>query len=277
VSGPEPRTFEADPPVAGRLEGQAAIITGGASNIGRAVAERLAGEGARLVLVDIVDDPVHEVAAALVAAGHDAIPLVGDIADQATVAAAVQLAVDTYGRLDILHNNAAATGPDVLRRDRALADLEIDTWDRAMAVNVRAAMLFCRYAAGPMAEGGGGAIVNTSSAAAFAGDTCRIAYSASKAALNSLTRSVATQLGPQGIRCNAVAPGLIASPHYAQKSAVDPHARLDAQLVPRFGRAQDIAGVVAFLCSGDAAFITGQVIPVDGGLFAHMPVLDSPT
>jgi NAD(P)-dependent dehydrogenase (short-subunit alcohol dehydrogenase family) len=157
-------------------------------------------------------------------------------------------------------------------RDGWIAELEAEIWDRTMAVNLRGPMLGCKYAIPAMLARGGGSIIQTSSASGLAGDLTRAAYSASKAGLDSLTRSVATQYGKQGIRCNSIAPGVIATPAVAAnvpKEALD--AYLGSTLTPRLGLPEDIAAAVVFLASDDSVFITGQVLSVDGGLLAHHP------
>jgi NAD(P)-dependent dehydrogenase (short-subunit alcohol dehydrogenase family) len=181
----------------------------------------------------------------------------------------VEAAVKSFGGLDVLHNNAAATEPQLLAGDLELTAMDAAIWDRTLAINLRGPMLGCKHAIPRMLERGGGAIVNTSSASGLTGDLVRAAYGASKAGLDALTRYVATQYGKRGIRCNAIAPGVIATPALA---ANVPRAQIGASSAPPRtpdSRPQDIAE--RSLASDDAAFITGQVISVDGGLLAHHP------
>jgi NAD(P)-dependent dehydrogenase (short-subunit alcohol dehydrogenase family) len=195
-----------------------------------------------------------------------------DISVESDVAAMMQAAVEAYGGLHVLHNNAAITDPAHQSRDAGLLDLDVDIWDRTMAVDLRGAMLGCKHAIPHMLASGGGSIVNTSSNAALAGDLTLTAYAAAKGGVNTLTLSVATAFGKQGIRCNAVSPAHIASPSFAANVPPDVAAMLEDQcLTPRLGTPRDVANAVLFLASDDASFITGQIIRVDGGALSHLP------
>jgi NAD(P)-dependent dehydrogenase (short-subunit alcohol dehydrogenase family) len=256
----------------GKLTDRVAIVTGAASGIGRATALALAAEGAAVVVADLFAEGAERVAREVTAAGGRAVAQPTDVGDEASVAAMVEAALKSFGRLDVLHNNAAATEPQLLAGDLELTAMDAAVWDRTLAINLRGPMLGCKHAIPRMLERGGGAIVNTSSASGLTGDLVRAAYGASKAGLDALTRYVATQYGKRGIRCNSIAPGVIATPALA---ANVPQPQIDAyersHLTPRLGRPEDIARAVVFLASDDAAFITGQVISVDGGLLAHHP------
>ncbi len=198
-------------------------------------------------------------------------PVWVDVADEAAVAAMCAAAVDTYGRLDCLHNNAANVA--VVPRDLEVADMDVEVWDATMNVNLRGTMLGCKHALPLMLRGGGGAIVNTSSAAGQFGDLYRVAYGVSKAGIDSLTRYVATQYGKQGIRCNALAPGVVDTPALvANVPAEQVEMFLRSAVTPTLGKPADIAGVVVFLLSDEARFITGQVVNVDGGMTMHNPL-----
>ena len=190
----------------GRVEGKVAIITGGASGIGRVTAETLAREGARIVIVDLDLEAARTVAEGIAASGGDAIALRADVSVEGDVRTAIEAAMDRYGAIHVLHNNAAITSPEHQRRDASLLELDVETWDRTMAVDLRGAMLGCKHAVPRMIASGGGSIINTTSNSALAGDLSLNAYSAAKAGLNSLTLSVATAFGKDGIRCNAVSP-----------------------------------------------------------------------
>jgi NAD(P)-dependent dehydrogenase (short-subunit alcohol dehydrogenase family) len=256
----------------GKLEGKVAIVTGAASGIGRATALLMAAEGAAVVVADLNADGAARVVAEIARAGGRAHAQPCDVADEASVAALVAAAVKVFGGLDVLHNNAAASEPALLSRDLDVTSLEVAVLDRTIAVNLRGPLLGCKHAIPRMLERGGGAIVNTSSAAALVGDPVRTAYGASKAALDSLTRYVATQYGKRGIRCNSIAPGVIATPALAAnvpKQQIEIYER--SHLTPRLGLPEDIAAAAVFLASDDAAFITGQTLSVDGGLLAHHP------
>lgn len=256
----------------GKLEGRGAIVTGAASGIGRATALRLASEGARVLVADLDAEGAARVASEIADSGGEAIPQPVEVSDESSVAAMVASALERFGRLDLLHNNAAASGADVMGRDQGLLELEVEVWDRTLAVNLRGPMLGCKHAVPAMLAAGGGVIVNTSSASGLVGDLSRAAYGASKAGLDSLTRYVATQFGKGGIRCNAIAPGVIETPALTAHVPAEQIAIYERNhLSPRLGRPEDIAAVVAFLASDDAAFITGQVLSVDGGLLAHHP------
>jgi NAD(P)-dependent dehydrogenase (short-subunit alcohol dehydrogenase family) len=193
------------------------------------------------------------------------------LGDEASVIAMVDAAVERLGGLDILHNNAADTRLSGTR-DMPVERVDTQVWDAILRVNLRGTMIASR-AAIPHLRRRGGAIVNTSSGAALAGGLSHSAYSASKAALHSLTQSIATQHGKEGIRCNAIAPGLIVTPATRDTYAGSElgAVMLRHHLTPRLGRPEDIAAAVVFLASDEAAFITGQVICVDGGLLAHQP------
>jgi NAD(P)-dependent dehydrogenase (short-subunit alcohol dehydrogenase family) len=254
------------------LSKKVAIVTGAASGIGRATALALAEEGAAVVLADLDGDGAARAAEEIAARRGQAIGVRADMAEEADIRSMVAAAVERFGGLDILHNNAAATSSSMMHGDVDIVSMDVAIWDQAFAVNLRGPMLGCKHAIPEMLKRGGGAIVNTSSASGLAGDLARPAYGTSKGGLNALTQYVATLYGKQGIRCNAVAPGAIETPALLTNLApeeIDIYRR--SHLTPRMGRPEDIAAAVVFLASPAAAFITGQIVSVDGGLLAHHP------
>jgi len=256
----------------GSLDGKVAIVTGAASGIGECVAHTLAARGAHVVVADRNGEGAEAVSRAIVAEGAVSVPFEVDISQEDQMASLVRRAVDEWGGLDFLHNNAADTRDEVIGRDGDVASMDVAVWDQTMAVNLRGTMLGCKHAIPQLLARGGGAIVNTSSNSAFSGDLSRAAYGASKAGINALTQYVAAQYGMQGIRCNAVSPGLVMTP--AADRNLTPEAREIFQLnhlSPRLCLPQDIANAVAFLASDEASFVNGQVLKVDGGMLAHMP------
>ena len=247
-----------------RFAGAVALITGGASGLGLAVARLLATEGASLVLVDWDSAPLAAAADTL-----GAQRLLGDASESDTAAAAVELARSAYGRLDVLFNNA---GIDPLRA-RSVLETQEEDWDRIIDVNVRSAYVFSRAAIPLMREGGGGAIVNTASIAGLkpAGDEA--AYSVSKAAIVSLTGSLALDFAADGIRANCVCPGfmeMVMTDRRRDLTEEQQAARAAgaAARVPlgRQGTYEEVARTVAFLASTDASYVTGAALVVDGGL-----------
>jgi NAD(P)-dependent dehydrogenase (short-subunit alcohol dehydrogenase family) len=251
-----------------RLEGRIAIVTGGAGGIGSATARRFTQEGAKVLVADINEASAELVAGQIggetSAAGYDA-------ADPASIEAMIALAVSRYGRLDILHNNAALTAPEIVQSDTTAVGIPLEVWDAVMAVNLRGYLAACKYAIPVMLSQGGGAIINTASGSGLVGDLSRIAYGASKAGAIAITRSIATQHGRQGIRCNAIAPGLILTE--ATQKAVPELVSIISHhvLTPRLGRPEDVAAVAAFLASDDAGFINGETIRCNGGSLEHQP------
>jgi NAD(P)-dependent dehydrogenase (short-subunit alcohol dehydrogenase family) len=251
-----------------RLSGRVALVTG-AVGIGAATAHRLAAEGARLIVADIDVQAGETLAAAI---GGEAVYHPLDLADEASIAALFAMVGKRFGRLDVLHNNAAATSLAQMTRDMAIVEMDTEVWDAAFRVNTRGTMLMIKHAVPLMLRHGGGSIVNTSSGAALRGDLYAPAYAASKAAVNCLTMYVATQYGKQGIRCNVVSPGLIVTPTATGNSSQEQLDRIERhKLTPYLGAPDDIAAAVAYLASDDARFVTGQVIVVDGGITSHMP------
>jgi NAD(P)-dependent dehydrogenase (short-subunit alcohol dehydrogenase family) len=255
----------------GILGGKVAIVTGagGAGNIGAQTARSLAEAGARVVLADLDGSALAATAAALSADGLEVAHCATDISDEQSVVRLLCFTQDKFGRLDILDNNAASQGQP---EDADVAALSVELWDHIMAVNARGTMLMCKHALPLMVAGGGGSIINISSGTSTAGDFFATAYAASKGAINTLTRYVATQYGARGIRCNALVLGLIETPKL--KSVMPPPLRQvfrEHKLVQRLGQPLDVAQMVVFLASEQSSFITGQLLPVDGGFYAHTP------
>jgi NAD(P)-dependent dehydrogenase (short-subunit alcohol dehydrogenase family) len=251
-----------------RLENKVAIVTGGAGGIGSATAHRLASEGARVVVADINLGRAREVAQAV---GHDALAVAYDAADAASIQSLIETAIQRCGRLDILHNNAAVTAPEKQSQDTTAVDIPFEIWDLTLKVNLTSYMAAAKYALPHMIARGSGAIINTASGSGSHGDLARIAYGTSKAAIINLTRYIATQHGRQGIRCNAISPGLILTAA-AEKTVPELLQMISEHvLTTRLGRPEDVAALVAFLASEDAAYINGQNITCDGGMTAHQP------
>jgi NAD(P)-dependent dehydrogenase (short-subunit alcohol dehydrogenase family) len=255
-----------------RLPGKVAIVTGAASGIGAETATRLAREGAAVVVADINLSGAEQRVAAITAAGNVAAAVRVDLSDEQSITEMIAFAVSRFGGLDILDNNAADT---VLSstRDVGVEHTDTQVWDTLMRINLRGTMLACKVAIPRMRARGGGSIINMSSGSGLTGALAPTAYGVSKAGIVMLTQYVATQHGKEGIRCNALAPGLIVTPATASTYAAGPFGEmmLRHHLTPRLGTPADIASAVVFLASDEAAFITGQVISVDGGLLAHAP------
>jgi NAD(P)-dependent dehydrogenase (short-subunit alcohol dehydrogenase family) len=254
------------------LDGKVAIVTGGASGVGEATCHLLAELGAAVTVADVNAAGAERVATEVTAAGGRAIAVTVDVREEDQVEAMVRDTVRAHGGLDILHNNAAALGPDVLGRDDDVLTMTVELWDTTMAITSRGMMLGCKHALPHMLAAGSGAIVNTTSVAGQVGDCARVAYGAAKAGVISLTQYVATMYGKWGIRCNAIAPGLILSPPALREMSQEMlDVSMGHRLLDRNGAPLDIAHAVAFLASDAAAFITGQVLNVDGGVLAHHP------
>ena len=252
-----------------QLKGSVALITGGASGLGLAVANQMVAAGAKVVLVDWDQKALEAAAAQIAQSGGEVRSLQGDVSEPSTAAAAIELVASSFGRLDILFNNA---GIDPLRA-RSVVETEVSDWNWILDVNVKSAFLMSRAAIPLMRKGGGGAIVNTASIAAIkpAGDEA--AYSVSKAAMVSLTATLALDFAADGIRANCVCPGymeLVMTDRRRDLTEEQQAARAAgaAARVPlgRQGTYEEVAKAVIFLAGPDASYVTGAALVVDGGL-----------
>lgn len=252
------------------LNGKVALVTGAAGSIGSETALALAEQGARVILTDLRAAELSAVTEHLKSQGHDVACKAGDITSEDDIRAVVGFADETFGGLDILDNNAGATG--FSSRDLDIPDMPVELWDQVQSINARGPMLFCKYAIPSMLARGGGSIVNISSGQSLSGDVSNFAYASSKAAVNALTRHLATAYSPKGVRVNAIAAGLIIQPGMEQR--LPAHIQeifLSHCLVPRLGTPRDIANMVVFLASDLSSYVTGQILSVDGGFTAHLP------
>jgi NAD(P)-dependent dehydrogenase (short-subunit alcohol dehydrogenase family) len=255
----------------GKLAGQVAIVTGAGSGIGAASARALAGAGAQVVVADINADSATVVSDLINAAGGESIAVAADIASAEQVQQMVQAAIDSFGGLTILHNNAADTLEDSIRGDVNIVDLDVERLDRAYAVNLRGTFLCCKYSIPHLVAAGGGSIINTSTTSSLAGDLFLTAYGVTKAGINTLTQYIATQYGKHGVRCNAIVPGLTLTPSVSRNLDADMVEVYKNNIISReFAQPEDLAEVVLFLASAPE-YMTGGLIHVNGGQLAHAP------
>jgi NAD(P)-dependent dehydrogenase (short-subunit alcohol dehydrogenase family) len=250
-----------------RLERKVAVITGGGSGMGRVASELFASEGARVVVVDVSDEAGMATAASIGAAGFEAAYVRADVSRPADAKDMIGAAVERFGSLDVLYNNAGV----MLADDGSVADTSEDVWDRTLAINVKGVALGCKYGIPAMLASGGGCVINVASFVAWMGAaTSQTAYTASKGAVLSMTREIAVEYARRGIRCNALCPGPIDTPLLAELLS-DP-ARRQRRLVHipmgRLGKAEELAKAALFLASDDSSFMTGASLTVDGGITA---------
>ena len=256
--------------MAGRLQGKIAVITGAGSGMGRAMAEIFSAEGAQLVLADISgkqDDVAAAINAAASGSGANAVravPVHCDVSSEEDVRNMIATAEREFGRLDVLCNNAGFGGPMA-----PLHEQTVETWDKVNATNIKGAFLGMKYGIASMLKSGGGAIVNTTSASGVIGWKHHSVYGAAKAGVNQLTKAAALDYSDKNIRINAIAPGTMwtglveASQKFAEPPADFP--RLAGIPMARWGLARDIANAALYLASDEAAYVTGVILPVDGG------------
>jgi len=253
--------------MAKRFDGKVAIVTAGGSGIGAATARRFTQEGAAVVIADLSGKRAEEVTTSIKTTGGKAVWIKMDAADPDGVQATIKLALETYGRLDIMFNNAGAA--DVASLD----ETSLESWNRVLAVTLTSTFLGMKYCLPIMRKQGRGVIINTASVSGTAGDYGLSSYNAAKAGVINLTRSAALENAQYGIRINCVCPGAI-NTRAAQilgPGREDEFRRLQASVHPlgRMGEPDEIANTVFFLASDESSFITGEAIVVDGGVSAH--------
>lgn len=254
-----------DPSTRGLLAGRRVLVTGGARGLGLAFGEALCRAGARVVLADIRAELATEAAQALRDTGHEAHALALDLADAASVRTCAAAAIDTLGGLDGLVNNGAVTDSG----GRTAGQLDIDTWDRVMNVNVRGTWLMSSACQPALAASGQGAIVNLASDTALWGPPRLLAYVTSKGAIIAMTRSLAREWGAQQITVNAVAPGLV-DVEATQYVPAERHAHyVNQRAIARAQVPEDVTGTVVYLLSDLSRFVTGQTLAVNGGFVLH--------
>ena len=249
-----------------RLADKVSIITGAGGGMGRVAALRFAAEGSRVIVADNQKAAAEETVRQIREAGGEAVAIESDVSVEAGARSMVELAVRTFGRLDVLYNNAGIM-PEA---DHSVVDTPVETWDQVMAVNVRGVYLACKYAIPAMLERKSGSIINVSSFVALLG--CSVpqdAYTASKGAVLALTRSLAVQFAPQGIRTNAILPGPVETPLLMDWLVKDEEAkriRLARNPTGRFGKAEEVVALAVYLASDESRWTNGASMVIDGGI-----------
>ena len=255
-----------------RLEGKVCFVTGGASGMGRVAAAMFCAEGARVAVVDVNAEACNSAAEAAregAAGGGDALAVPCDVTRDADVRQAIATTVTRYGGLHVLYNNAGI----MMAEDRSVVDTEEWVWDRTLAVNLKGIYLCCRHGIPEMIRSGGGSVINIASFVALVG--CSVpqdAYTASKGAVIALTKSLAVQFAPRGVRSNAICPGPIETPLLTEWLLADPEARrlrLARNPTGRFGKPEDIVNAGIFLASDESAWTNGAVLVLDGGITSN--------
>lgn len=249
-----------------RLQDKVSIITGGASGMGRVAARMFAAEGAKVVVADVTEPAAQSVVDEVTAAGGQAVAVAADVSKEADAKRMVDAAVEAFGRVDVLYNNAGIM-PEA---DHSVIDTSVEDWDRVMAVNVRGVFLGCKYAIPRMVEQGSGSVINIASFVALIGcSNPQDAYTASKGAVLSLTRSLAVQFAPQGVRSNAICPGPVETPLLMDWLVKDEEAkriRLARNPTGRFGKPEEIVHMAIYLASDESKWTNGAALVVDGGI-----------
>jgi NAD(P)-dependent dehydrogenase (short-subunit alcohol dehydrogenase family) len=249
-----------------RLDGKVAVITGAGSGMGRVAAQMFAAEGAKVVVAEFAADAGEETVRQVADVGGEASFVKADVSREEDARAMIDHAVERFGRIDVLYNNAGIM-PEA---DHSVTDTDVAVWDQVMAVNLRGVFLGCKYAIPRMVEQGSGSVINISSFVAILG--CSVpqdAYTASKGAVLSLTRSLAVQFGPKGVRSNAICPGPIETPllmDWLLKDEAAKQLRLARNPTGRFGKPEEVVNAAIYLASDESRWTNGAQFVIDGGI-----------
>jgi NAD(P)-dependent dehydrogenase (short-subunit alcohol dehydrogenase family) len=251
----------------GRLEGKVALITGGASGMGMVASRLFASEGAKVLLTDVADEAGESVAKEIEGEGGEADYVHADVSNEADAKDMVDAAVERFGGLHVLYNNAGV----MLAEDGSVHSTDASIWDTTLAINVKGVAFGCKYGVPAMIESGGGSIINVASFVAWLGAaTSQTAYTASKGAVLAMTREIAVEYARKGVRCNALCPGPIETPLLTELLSDEARRRRRLVHIPmgRLGLAEELAKAALFLASDDSSYMTGASLIVDGGITA---------
>jgi NAD(P)-dependent dehydrogenase (short-subunit alcohol dehydrogenase family) len=251
----------------GRLDGKVALITGGASGMGMVASRLFSSEGAKVLLTDVADEAGESVAKEIEGEGGEAAYVHADVSNEPDAKDMVTAAVERFGGLHVLYNNAGV----MLADDGSVHSTDASTWDTTLAINVKGVAFGCKYGIPAMIESGGGSIINVASFVAWLGAaTSQTAYTASKGAVLAMTREIAVEYARKGIRCNALCPGPIETPLLTELLSDEARRRRRLVHIPigRLGQAEELAKAALFLASDDSSYMTGASLIVDGGITA---------